>query len=151
MQRTRASAPLSSELNWRSPLMPGVRPMTRDRGIFGFVGLAYLPMVLICARDPHPIPGKPVHIPHPPRGTTPLYAPAPKYPLEARKHHWEGGGLVELRLGPDHTVRTVKVLRSTGHSVLDEDAAQALRLWKFTRDSADQIRVPITYSLHCVD
>src|SRR5262249_31872220 len=125
--------------------------MTRDRSIFGFVGLAYLPMVLICARDPHPIPGKPVPIPQSPPGTTPLYAPAPTYPLEARKHHWEGVGLVELRLGPDRTVRSVKILRSTGHSLLDDDATQALRLWKFTRDSADHIRVPITYSLHCVD
>src|ERR1043166_5865480 len=123
----------------------------RPRSITNFVGLAYPPMVLICARDPHPILGKPVHIPHAPPGTTPVYAPVPKYALEARTHHWEGVGLLELRLGPDRAVRTVKVLQSTGHSLLDEDAAQALRLWKFTRNSADRIRVPITYSLHCVD
>jgi TonB family protein len=121
----------------------------RINSISGFFGLAYLPTALICGVDPHPVPGKSVQVPHQPPGTEPIYAPAPKYPLEARQKHWEGTTLLEMRIRPDGTVSDVKVLQSTGHALLDQDAVQAFRGWKFTRDSADHIRVPVTYSLHC--
>jgi len=119
--------------------------------ISGLLGLAYLPTTLVCGIDPHPQPGKLVKVPHAPLGTKPIYAPSPKYPLEARQKHWEGMMLLELQIRPDGTVRDAKVLQSTGHALLDQDALQAFRKWKFTPDSADHIRVPVTYSLHCAD
>jgi len=115
------------------------------------LGLAYLPTTLVCGIDPHPQPGNVVKVPHAPPGTMPIYAPSPKYPPEARQKHWEGMMLLELQIRPDGTVRDAKVLQSTGHTLLDQDAIQAFRKWKFTRDSADHIRVPVTYSLHCAD
>ena len=123
----------------------------RLNNISGLLGLAYLPAVLICGVDPHPQPGKAVRMPHAPPGTKPVSAPSPKYPLEARQKHWEGMMLLELQIRPDGTVRDAKVLQSTGHALLDQDALQAFRKWKFTSDSADHIRVPVTYSLHCAD
>jgi TonB family protein len=121
----------------------------RAQNISGLFGMAYLPMLLISGNDPHPQPGKSVRVPRP--TTAPIYAPGPKYPLAARERHWEGVGLLEVHLMPNRSVRSVKILRSTGHSILDDDAAQVLRGWQFTPDSADTVRVPVTYSLHCTD
>jgi hypothetical protein len=85
--------------------------------ISGLLGLAYLPTTLVCGIDPHPQPGKLVKVPHAPLGTKPIYAPSPKYPLEARQKHWEGMMLLELQIRPDGTVRDAKVLQSTGACV----------------------------------
>jgi TonB family protein len=47
-------------------------------------------------------------------------------------------------------VTDVTVLQSTGHALLDRDAAAALRGWRFkpSRD-VDRVRIPVTFSLHC--
>jgi len=118
-----------------------------------FLNISILPLLLICGDDPNPQhkPAAPViKLPQPDARAKPLYEPAPKYRFEARQKHWEGTGLIELTITRDGTVTGVTVLQSTGHTLLDRDAAAALRGWRFkpSRD-VDRVRIPVTFSLHC--
>jgi periplasmic protein TonB len=118
-----------------------------------FLNISILPLLLVCGDDPNPQhrPAAPViKLPQPDARAKPLYEPAPKYRFEARQKHWEGTGLIELAITRDGTVTGVTVLQSTGHAMLDRDAAAALRGWRFkpNRD-VDRVRIPVTFSLHC--
>jgi len=121
-----------------------------------YYSVTTLELLLICARDPNPQQSPRPHPVHPPDATsiTQVYSePLPKYPMEARQRHWEGSGLLELRVSRQGGVAAVTVLKSTGHKLLDADAATALHKWRFTpptRGGAERVRVPFTYSLNCV-
>jgi TonB family protein len=119
----------------------------------GYFNVATLPLMLICGRDPDPQhrPSAPaIQLPHSQPGVKPLNEPLPKYPLEARQKHWEGSGLVELRLARDGSVTDTTILQSTGHSLLDTGATGALRRWRFRPSGGvDRVRIPITFSCHC--
>jgi TonB family protein len=96
-----------------------------------FLNVSILPLLLICGDDPNPQhrPAAPViKLPQPDARAKPLYEPAPKYRFEARQKHWEGTGLIELTITQDGIVTGVTVLQSTGHTLLDRDAAGALRV-----------------------
>jgi TonB family protein len=57
-----------------------------------------------------------------------MSAPRPKYPLEARKHHWVGVGWFLMRVDePTGAVTSVEILQSTGHKILDRAAVDALK------------------------
>jgi periplasmic protein TonB len=118
-----------------------------------FLNIATLPLMLICGDDPNPQhrPAAPViKLPQPDARVKPLYEPAPLYRFEARQKHWEGTGLIELTITRQGIVTGVTMLQSTGHALLDRDAATALRGWRFkpSRD-VDRVRIPVTFSLHC--
>jgi protein TonB len=53
-----------------------------------------------------------------------------QYPDEAIRRRLEGEVLLELRVATDGTVLDVKVLRSSGHPVLDRAAVAAVKKWK---------------------
>ena len=55
----------------------------------------------------------------------------PGYPGEARFHRWEGTCIVALYVNADGSVRDVKILKSTGHQVLDEEALHTMKTWRF--------------------
>ena len=115
--------------------------------------ISILPLLLICGDDPNPHhrPVAPViKLPQPDALAKPLYEPAPNYRFKARQKHWEGTGLIELTITRDGIVTGVTLLQSTGHTLLDRDAAAALRGWRFkpSRD-VDRVRIPVTFSLHC--
>ena len=62
-----------------------------------------------------------------------IYAPIPRYPYEARvKQHMQGSGLalltVDRRTG---YVTSARVLESTQHQILDDEAVKAFRAWRF--------------------
>ena len=118
-----------------------------------FLNVSILPLLLVCGDDPNPQhrPAAPViRLPKPDARAKPLYEPAPLYRFEARQKHWEGTGLIELAITPHGVVTGVTVLQSTGHAMLDKDAAAALRGWRFkpSRD-VNRVRIPVTFSLHC--
>ena len=75
------------------------------------------------------------------------YAARPAYPSEAQQNDWEGEGLFELRIDAAGRVRSVSVLRSTGHQILDKAASDALRDWRFRPNSIDLVRVPLEYKI----
>src|SRR4029453_7121349 len=69
------------------------------------------------------------------------YAPRPAYPSEAQQNSWEGEDLFELHIDAAGRVKFVKVLKSTGHSILDRVGSEALRGWRFRPNSIDLVRV----------
>lgn len=76
-----------------------------------------------------------------------LYAAKPRYPAEARSRHWTGAGVYELSVRPNGTVSDVRVLKSTGHAVLDEEAKTALLKWRFYPGRLTHAKVPLTFSV----
>jgi TonB family protein len=75
------------------------------------------------------------------------YAPRPTYPSEAQQDSWGGEGLFELHVDTSGRVQFVKVSKSTGHSILDRAATEALRAWRFHPNSINVVRVPLQYSM----
>src|SRR5207253_1666601 len=52
-----------------------------------------------------------------------IFAPQPEYPLEARKKHLKGDGMLLLHIDmPSGNVTSVDVEKSTGHKILDDAA-----------------------------
>jgi TonB family protein len=70
----------------------------------------------------------------------------PRYPYAARDQHLEGSGLFQLQLRPDGIVRSVVILKSTGHVMLDDAAVAALRQWQFA-GAVHDVKVPINFSM----
>jgi protein TonB len=77
----------------------------------------------------------------------------PEYPALARKRGWEGKVLLEVVVGCDGTVQTVRVQSGSSHDLLDEAALRAVREWRFqpgTRNGepeAMQVLVPVNFML----
>ena len=72
--------------------------------------------------------------------------PKPDYPPDARLHHLAGRGLFHITVSYETgEVTSVAVESSTGHEILDDAAAQALKRWKFRRHTIIGLKVPITF------
>ena len=89
------------------------------------------------------------------RGVTPpvaLETISPVYPELARRAHVEGIVVLEAVIGPDGSVRDVRVLHGT-HPLLDPAAVEAVRRWRYraatvgTRPVAVFLQVVVTFSL----
>lgn len=59
---------------------------------------------------------------------------APVYPQQARIDSLEGNTTLKLTLRPSGLVKQIKILQSSGHPVLDDEAVSALSRWVFQRD-----------------
>lgn len=58
--------------------------------------------------------------------------PAPiQYPRWALRQGWQGDFSIAIEITKDGNVGRYKVMKSTGHSVLDEAATKAVQSWKF--------------------
>jgi len=83
------------------------------------------------------VPAPPEKEPEPPkRGPTRppqvLYKTEPPYPPAAKQQGIEGIVLLSVQVKTDGSVGAVRVARSSGHSALDEAAAQDVRRWEFS-------------------
>jgi protein TonB len=56
---------------------------------------------------------------------------SPKYPYIARKRGWEGTVEIEAVITPKGDAQVVRVYRSSGFAVLDEEALKTVRSWRF--------------------
>jgi TonB family protein len=76
------------------------------------------------------------------------YAPKPEYPYAARAKGLFGSGVFLLHVRRNGTVKSVDVLKSTGHRILDQAAIAAFRQWRFRTDAeyAPLAKVPITFT-----
>jgi TonB family protein len=75
-----------------------------------------------------------------------IFTPAPRYPHEARAKHVQGVGMV--RLDVDRRtgyVKSARMLQSTGHQILDDEALRAFRAWRFTPGSVSAVRIPVSF------
>jgi protein TonB len=61
----------------------------------------------------------------------------PVYPREALRKEWTGVSTVAFLIGPDGLVKNTRILKSSGHDILDEAAREALSLCQFKPATAD--------------
>ena len=77
-----------------------------------------------------------------------LYAPKPSYPYEARRTGTTGTGVAQLTVNSAAgNVIDAHMSQSTGSPILDQSALAALRRWRFKSGVAENVDVPITYTL----
>jgi protein TonB len=84
--------------------------------------------------------------------------PLPPYPLVARRMGMEGVVLLDVLVAPDGHAAEVRLVRSSGHSQLDDSAVRTVReRWRFIparRDGAaveSRVTVPIRFRLAGVE
>jgi protein TonB len=82
-----------------------------------------------------------------------LKNPEPPYPAAARRRHQEGVVLISVHVTAQGHAEKVAIKQSSGYSLLDEAALQAVRLWEFTPGRigtmavASEIEVPVHFAL----
>lgn len=86
----------------------------------------------------------------------PYLASSPKpiqYPRWAINQGWQGRLVMAIEILTDGTVGRYKVMKSTGHRMLDSAATDAVRTWKFKPAIKDGnvittcIEIPVTFEL----
>ncbi|MEO7677223.1 MAG: energy transducer TonB [Verrucomicrobiota bacterium] len=79
--------------------------------------------------------------------------PEPPYPLQAKRRHQEGSVLLLVSVNETGAPTKVEVKQSSGFSLLDEAAVQAVRRWKFEPGKRDEravgseVEVPLRFKL----
>ena len=81
------------------------------------------------------------------KGSRLVYAPAPRYPSDARQPQGAGQVSGSFRVSFDGNGRavTVQTVRSTGNSTLDQAAVSALHQWRSEAGQEWSLVVPITF------
>jgi TonB family protein len=74
-----------------------------------------------------------------------IYAPAPRYPAEARQPREAGSGSFRVLFDAKGNAVAVQTLRSTGNSSLDQAAVSALHEWRSEPGREWSLVVPITF------
>ena len=85
----------------------------------------------------------------PPEGeNVAIFAPKPEYPPEARAKNWAGDGAVLLNVNvKTGRVISVRMVKSTGHKVLDDATLNSYRQWRFKPGRcAPKVICPITFT-----
>jgi len=79
--------------------------------------------------------------------------PPPEYPALARRRGYEGSVVLSFQVLADGSCGDVRVTEPSGHDILDEAAARAVRFWRFrpaTRDGQPVVavqRIRFTFKL----
>ena len=87
---------------------------------------------------------------------SPLYREntPPIYPAIAKLRGYEGIVLVSAEILPDGRVGSTEVSKSSGYTILDKSAMEAVKLWKFEpakkagKPFAIRVKLPIKFVLH---
>ncbi len=83
--------------------------------------------------------------------------PWPSYPSSARRRGIEGEVLIRVAVGADGAAGRIEILRSSGSTILDEAAVEALSRWRFEPAHAADVAVagsidiPVTFRLTDAD
>jgi len=72
--------------------------------------------------------------------------PSPEYPEMAIFLGYQGTAVIRIKISAQGVSKGVEILRSSGHKILDESAAKALRKWRFTPGKNDSDK-PMTDSV----
>ena len=79
---------------------------------------------------------------------------APIYPRRARATKMEGTTTLDVWVRPDGSVERLAIFKSSGHSILDDEAMKAVKRWKFApakgpsgSPTEDKVKVPVTFRL----
>jgi protein TonB len=81
-----------------------------------------------------------------------LYRPNLRFPDEAKRRGIGGSLLLDVKVGTNGRVSTIKIARSSGHRLLDNEAVAAVRAWRFEpaknvfgKAISNTIRVPVNF------
>ena len=75
-----------------------------------------------------------------------IFASRPMKPAEAIRLRLAGSGVFLLKLDiKTGKVTSIKVVKSTGHEVLDRSAIQALHNWRYAPGTVREVRRPIRF------
>jgi periplasmic protein TonB len=83
-----------------------------------------------------------------------LHNPSPEYPEMAVFLGYQGNAFVQIHVSAQGVSEQVKVVKSSGHKILDESAANALKKWRFipsrqdNKAVADTIIISVVFTLH---
>jgi len=83
-----------------------------------------------------------------------LQNPPPEYPASARRHRQEGTVMLEVAVTREGRAHAVEISRSSGHSLLDDAAQNAVKRWQFipARRGSEVIEasviVPIVFQIN---
>ena len=83
-----------------------------------------------------------------------LHNPSPEYPEMAIFLGYQGDAIIRIKVSAQGLSEGVEVLRSSGHKILDESAAKALRHWRFTPTKhgntpmSDSVIITVSYVLY---
>jgi protein TonB len=86
-------------------------------------------------------------------GANYLKNPRPAYPHLAKRENWQGTVVLRVRVFPTGRAGDVTVQKSSGHSVLDDAALDAAKVWTFVpatqagQPVAGWVTVPIEFRL----
>lgn len=80
----------------------------------------------------------------------PTHTPRPKYPSRARKLGWEGTVILLVEVLSDGTTGEIEIQESSGRSILDDAAIQAIRKWRFAPAQKQGVRVATTVKIPVV-
>lgn len=73
--------------------------------------------------------------------------PKPVYPAPARRKGWQGNVVLAYYVTPSGHVQSLKVLRSSGHQILDMEAARAISRYRYNTGQAGWTYHPVQFSL----
>ena len=79
--------------------------------------------------------------------------PRPRYPLIARKRGYEGRVLLTVQVAGSGRVADIAIAKSSGYTLLDDAATDAVRRWRFRSASGGEspvdtiVEVPVTFRL----
>ena len=77
-----------------------------------------------------------------------ISAPRPDYPFDARARHLTGSGIALLEVDrKTGYVVAARMLKSTGHVILDNAALSAFMRWHFKPGTVREVRIPINYTM----
>ena len=72
----------------------------------------------------------------------------PKYPAIALRNRWQGETVLLLSINKDGQTDGITLLKSSGYKILDTEALNAARSWRFTAPRRNiQVRFPVKYVL----
>jgi TonB family protein len=75
-----------------------------------------------------------------------IYKPPIDYPIEARRRHLTGFGIVVVEINSKTgEVTRAYMFKSTGHLILDDAATSAFSKAKFSRGTVPRVKIPICY------
>jgi protein TonB len=85
----------------------------------------------------------------------PIYKknPAPKYPRIARRKGYQGTVLIDVLVNREGRVKDIRLLESSGHSILDRAALGSVRTWIFAPAMKGEekvemwVKVPVRFQL----
>ena len=84
----------------------------------------------------------------PPSRPSSRYSPKPPFPMIAKRRGWQGTVLLEIDVDENGRPRSVKVLETSGRTILDQSALKSVKRWLFNPATRDGKPVASTMTVN---